>query len=374
MLRLRLAVSYDSWDDIADVRVERALARGRVMTQHMLESKISEAGPQAGLHSSPSRRNQRVQPHRIGQSIVRQFERGNLRPIAREVARERGLVQGDLLAHASFSIDRPSQADEARLDRVIQGYAAYHPQARDKRCGRILEDLVQRALLQCNNVTVIGEPGREVNIPVNGVDLQITGPADHVVGIGSELVLVEDKNRRPWLYPSSEEVWQTLRRALRADCALPVLIARKISPAVLKFFKLIGALGFQTNNQIFARELAPAVNEQFGLVVSKEGLNFHDIRFAESTQARGLEARITRYFDNTVARDVAERRARFRDAADALEEVLAAADDNPTKVTGGMVARCRAQLAPDDEDDQQSADADDEADRRGLLDDDFDRY
>jgi hypothetical protein len=48
-------------------------------------------------------------------------------------------------------------------------------------------------------------------------------------------------------------------------------------------------------------------------------MNFHDIRFADSTAATALEERLTRFFKHTVAGEITARRALFREVAPILE-------------------------------------------------------
>lgn len=318
------AVPYDTWADVAETRVLRILARERVMTQHVFKSKISESGPvdQApdAEMGEPSKYNQRAAPPEVKKAVLALEEHGEVQRLPKTEAASRGFTHNvDLFVDATFNIPSPSGGDEARLRRVIDGYAAWAPAAsKTPLCGGVLEDLVHAAALAATPVTVVGDPTHDPHIPVNATELPVS-PADHVLGIGSELALVEDKNRRSWIYPSRTEVWTLLHRCLETDCALPVLVARKVPPAVLTFFKLIGALAFQTNNQIFAASLAPPAHAPFELVVAKTGLNFHDIRFAGTTAADALQDRLTRFFTHTVAAEIAARRALFRDAAPVLE-------------------------------------------------------
>ena len=318
------AVPYDTWAEVAETRILRILARERVMTQHMFESKISESGPvdqdpdaDAG---EPSKSNQRAEPPHVSSSVRDLEDRGVLRRLPKAQAAARGFTHNvALFVDETFNIAAPSPSDEARLQRVIDGYAAWDSAAsKTPLCGGVLENVVHAAALAAGPVTVVGDPGNDPHIPVNDTPLP-ESPADHVLGIGNELVLVEDKNRRSWIYPSRTEVWTLLHRCLETDCALPVLVARKVPPSVLSFFKLIGALAFQTNNQLFAAHLAPDVHAPFRLVVAKAGLNFHDIRFADSGAATALEERLTRFFKYTVAGEITARRALFREVAPILE-------------------------------------------------------
>ena len=315
---------YDTWAEVAATRILRILGRERVMTQHMFESKISESGPvdqdpeaDAG---EPSKSNQRAEPPHVSASVRDLEDRGVLRRLPKAQAGARGFTHNvALFVDETFNISAPTPSDGIRLQRVIDGYSAFDSAASiTALCGGVLENVAHAAALAAGPVTVVGDPENDAHIPVNDTPLP-ESPPDHVLGIGNELVLVEDKNRRYWIYPSRPEVWTLLHRCLESDCALPVLVARKAPPAVLTFFKLIGALAFQTNNQLFAAHLAPDVHAPFRLVVEKSGLNFHDIRFAETRAATALEERLTRFFKYTVAGEITARRALFREVAPILE-------------------------------------------------------
>ena len=65
-----------------------------------------------------------------------------------------------------------------------------------------------------------------------------------------------------------------------------------------------------------------------------------------------------------VVRDVSPRRALFRAAAPVLQAALDSANDDPQKVTGRIVAKCIADLMPEEE----------EASDNGLASEDPDIY
>lgn len=331
-------MGYESWHDVAILRASRIIARERVMSQYMLESKISEAGP-VDKDPPPSKTNQRAHPPHITAALRHLVAGGDIRPLPRADAAALGLTDRSTSLFLDSTFDPARGSDKDRLQRVVAGYSDFLAAINNTAlCGKVLENTVHAASLAARHITVIGDPDRPPRIPINGIAMP-TSPPDHVLAVGSDLILVEDKNRREWIYPHRSEVWTLIRRCLEADRALPILITRKVPPKLLAFFQRIGALAFQTNNQIFAASVAP-----FESVRSKQGLNFHDIRFADTPQVVALQDRLRRFFEHTVPRLVSERRATFRIAAPILEFFLAQAGGDPGRITSEACDECMTAL------------------------------
>ena len=277
----------------------------RVMSQHMLEMKISEAGPY----------NQRAEPPHVTNARTALLAEGAIYEI--ECRHARGIGNTTLFAHSSVNISNPTPSDHTRLTDVLDGYRVWRAAAQKKTlCGGILERAVhEAAIASAPPITVLGNPGVLQDQTINGIRIQ--GEFDHLIVAGGELIVVEDKNLRQWLYPQRKEVWQAIAKALAADDAVPLLVTRKAPPALVSFFARIGGLAFQTNNQLFA----PDLSSRFALVVGKKGLNFFDIRFDPSRTTQTF----AQFLVNTVQRTATEKRALFRKTAPVLRPYAAVA-------------------------------------------------
>jgi hypothetical protein len=85
--------------------------------------------------------------------------------------------------------------------------------------------------------------------------------------------LVEDKNMREWLNPSSEQVWSVIGNALRFPNAIPVIVCRKMNFLAFRVFQRIGLLCWQAYDQYFD----PSIEEELGAIRHKDGLGFSDV-------------------------------------------------------------------------------------------------
>lgn len=292
----------------------------------MLESKISEAGPVDGSRA-PGRHNQRAEPHHVTAACRTLTASGAVYQLTSDEATGLGLPSAPAFfaSAAPAALARSARA-QAQIQRISPAYSAWRRANNSKAlCANVLEDVVHQAALDSGALAVVGDRLHYPRIPVNGVTLP-SSEADHVVAAGPELILIEDKNRRPWLGPRRHEIWQMLARCLEADCALPLLVTRKTPAGLRGFFHLIGALAFQTNNQLFAASVGSAPD--FGLVTVKDGLGFHDIRFAGTDAVYGLQARLSQFFQRTLAGQAAQRRERFRSVAPILRRYLPQSPDD----------------------------------------------
>jgi hypothetical protein len=97
----------------------------------------------------------------------------------------------------------------------------------------------------------------------------------------NDLVGVELKNVREWLYPDRDEVTELLRKCTDLD-ALPVLIARRVPFVTFKLLNTCGVIIHQTYNQLF-----PAADAELAAKAShKDLLGYHDIRVGNQPDAR----------------------------------------------------------------------------------------
>jgi hypothetical protein len=139
-------------------------------------------------------------------------------------------------------------------------------------CGSAFERIVKSAALASEQYRVISpaKQGLEIDGYVIGkecdqllIPKKFTGPA----------FVVEDKNLREWLTPSSEEVWALIGKALRFPDAIPVLICRRMHYVGFTVFKHIGLACWQVYRQYFNPEVEP----QLAAIRHKDGLGFSDV-------------------------------------------------------------------------------------------------
>src|SRR5262249_995477 len=99
-----------------------------------------------------------------------------------------------------------------------------------------------------------------------------------------ESAIIECKNQREWVYPTSEPIKTLVAKALAAQMT-PILIARRMS-AITKFLlcEPAGILAHETYNQLYpetdkGRALAEAVR-------NNRGLGYFDVRASEEPLPR----------------------------------------------------------------------------------------
>jgi hypothetical protein len=118
--------------------------------------------------------------------------------------------------------------------------------------------------------------------PVSLNDSTLSGPPDFVMyhPTSSEAALIECKNLREWLYPSSGEIKELVAKALICDMT-PILVARRL-PYITKvaLCEPAGIIAHETYNQLYpetdeGRELAAKV-------IRIRGLGYFDVRASEA--------------------------------------------------------------------------------------------
>jgi len=83
---------------------------------------------------------------------------------------------------------------------------------------------------------------------------------------------IEVKNIREWIYPESQELWQTIRAATELNC-IPVLVTRRIHLTTASFCKSVGMAVFETQRQYFA----PHLRDDTRLFEVYRDLHFRDV-------------------------------------------------------------------------------------------------
>jgi len=217
----------------------------------------------------------------------------------------------------------------AKLDKLAPVYARSVASVFTASLGDPLEISIFKALMSLKkadvNITFLGafdltnrqNNGRfhktEPPASYNGASLD--GPPDFVLfnqRIGVPL-MIECKNNREWLYPSSDHMKRIVRKALAADMT-PVLVARQM-PYITKrgLCQPAGILAHETYHQLYpetreGQELASAVRET-------RGLGYADVRASENTLPR-----TTDFFERilpTIAQSAARRFQKNREALEA---------------------------------------------------------
>jgi hypothetical protein len=204
--------------------------------------------------------NQGPQPHHLTGARQRLEEQGlieerpailNKRPVSAWVTtaapQERRTTETDRTA-----------ATKRRLYRTFLAWTGTN-----QLCGSIAEQVVHRSLEDLKGthrwIPPSARPGRITEL--RGRPISVGGPLDaagfwpldpYDPSTGLVPFAVEVKNIRSWIYPWDNEVWDLLSKVADFPDVVPVLVARKIHLVTFRFFKDIGALGFQMHCQWFA--------------------------------------------------------------------------------------------------------------------------
>lgn len=248
--------------DLARRRLENILRDRILATEKQLESKISEAGPE----------NQRCDPHVLSQAL-------------RELVKEQRISsltgpRDSKFFYLKSIYDPHNPKHNERKEYLFSLYNQYREAAQHQpHCGEILEQIIWNSV----NASELYNPIGSLRHPVKDFgELTLPGELDLILLEKNRMnsaVVIEAKNIREWIYPTSAELWQLISNAVAfADTGmdtLPVLVSRKIQYATRLLFKRIGILGLSTHSQFFAEDLADKLLE----VQNKDGLGFHDIAF-----------------------------------------------------------------------------------------------
>jgi hypothetical protein len=240
------------WVALAKRRVGRILDRRRFASIRQLEKKISEAGPP----------DVRPEPIKISKALASLTAKGQIIP-----------EPHSNLATFYKPNNFGGPEDENRRDYILDLTRRFHKLTQNPvLCGCALEQVVKEAALASEQYRVISPAKQGLEIDGYEIDKE----CDHVLipkkFIGPAFV-VEDKNLREWLTPSSEEVWALIGKALRFPEAIPVLICRRMHYVGFPIFKQIGLSCWQVYRQYFD----PSVETDLIPIRHKDGLGFSDV-------------------------------------------------------------------------------------------------
>ena len=280
-------------------RLLSVLDREEISSIRTLEMKISDAGP----------KDQRVEPHILGLSGVELVERRRVRTHHHPLT-------------AKQKWDAPSRFSEEqvaeKLDALANVYSRTVAPDFTAGLGDPLEISVFKALRRLRaadrRIAFQGsfdleerQPSgrfRKTEPPSAYNDVALDGPPDFVLfspTIGEPL-MIECKNHREWIYPSSDVMKTLVRKAISADMT-PVLIARRL-PYITKaaLCAPAGILAHETYHQMYpdtqaGRELAVEA-------ARTRGLGYADLQATEDTLPR-----TTKFFETDLPR-IAQRAAR----------------------------------------------------------------
>jgi hypothetical protein len=152
------------------------------------------------------------------------------------------------------------------------------------------------------------------------------------------MLVVEDKNLREWLTPSSEEVWALIGKALRFTDAIPVLICRRMHYVGFNIFKHIGLSCWQVYRQYFDPSVEPKLLD----IRHKDGLGFSDV----TTLLKPPPALIG-FFSKTLPKYAATFRSRFEERRSLLQRYaidLGLEDDTPAFMRTNLFNNFRKEL------------------------------
>ena len=248
--KTRMQAEY--WVALAKRRVLRMLDRRRFASIRQLEKKISEAGP-------PS---VRAEPIKISKALASLVAKN-------QIISEPHPNLATFFKPASFGGD----PDEARRAYILTLTRQFHRLTQNPvLCGGAFETVVRAAALASEQYRVISPAKQGLEIDGYAVERECDQVLIPKKFIGPAII-VEDKNLREWLTPSSEEVWALIGKALRFPEAIPVLICRRMHYVGFTVFKHIGLSCWQVFRQYFD----PSLESQLAEIRHTDGLGFSDV-------------------------------------------------------------------------------------------------
>jgi hypothetical protein len=187
---------------------------------------------------------------------------------------------------------RSVASTKRRLYRSFLGWAG-----NAQLCGTVAEELVFAALDSLRGTHLwlpaglVPGQAREVL----GQPLAIGGPLDavghlavnpHDPSAGFVPFGVEVKNIRSVVYPWHQEAWDALAKLAAFPTVVPILLSRRLHVTTFRFFKDVGALGFQTYRQWFVnRGTARAEIDRATFAEVRSRLSFHDAVLVDDPQS-----------------------------------------------------------------------------------------
>jgi hypothetical protein len=271
------------WVSLAKRRVIRALERRRFASIRQLEKKISEAGPPPV----------RAEPIKISKAVASLADKGQI-------------ISEHLPNIATFY--KPANFggldDQYRRDYILGLTHEFHKLTKNPvLCGAALEKIVKAAALASEQYHVISPAKQGLDIDGYIIEKECDQILIPKKFVGPAFV-VEDKNLREWLTPSSEEVWALIGKALRFPDTIPVLICRRMHYVGFTIFKHIGLSCWQVYRQYFD----PSVEPQLVPIRHTDGLGFSDV-----TTVLTPPPALTRFFGKTLPTYAETFRARFEE-------------------------------------------------------------
>lgn len=290
-------LTNDQRQAIARRRLVSVLTTNTVATWRTLEQKIADAGP------SP----QRIDPHALTEARNDLINTGVVVQVKEAVTYfHLASVSPDVLK-AKLSLVRPIWVAVRQHDVTL-------------RMGQALEIAAYRAFIQQTAFQTFGgfldldehedhKLYKKEEPPSSISGRTCTGKLDFLLLCSGDLIGVELKNIREWLYPDRKEVREFIEKCVALD-ALPVLIARRIPFVTFKVLNSCGIIIHQTYNQLYANaDAAIAAKAR-----DKHLLGFHDIRIGNLPDKRMLK-----FVNHNLPGLVPEMRQRFNVFKDLLQ-------------------------------------------------------
>lgn len=260
---------------MAKRRLQLVLKARTIATWRTLEQKISDAGPG----------HMRVDPHVLTKARNELIELGVIVKATRN--------QKTPWFHLANATPVDLAAKLAELEPIhsaIQGHSF------KIRMGQTLEIAAYRAFIEQPAFTTFGAytdldehndatayTKEEPPSVISG--RKSKGKLDFILTTGDNDVLgVELKNIREWIYPDRLEIKELLRKCTDLEI-LPVLIARRVPYVTFKLLNTCGVIIHQTYNQLF-----PEADAELAAQASDKALlGYHDIRLGNTPDARLLK-------------------------------------------------------------------------------------
>lgn len=278
--------SQDEWADAAREGVRRVLAEQYAVTTAELEARLGEAYHARHVGNTPHESN--IDPHHVTTATRELLASGEIRADTQPTRGGRAVtvfVPGNQYK-ISTKVTRA-----ARRKRMLQtGYISWSEGSTKEPHGTIGpagERAVRTGLLGANGVQALSPNFDEVR-SVLGVSLN--GPLDtggyatvlHEDRLVPVVVMIEVKNLRGWIYPSSPEVYQVLTKALdvlqkttvHSPLVVPVLICRKAHRTTYFMAKQLGFLVVELGLQYVGTPQVgsiDAVRNELGYADIREG-------------------------------------------------------------------------------------------------------
>jgi hypothetical protein len=182
---------------LARRRIENILRERILCTEKQLESKISESGPEDKL----------CDPHVLSEAL-------------KQLKRERRVDSLDGPSGSKFYFmksvyDPSSVVHNKRRDYLFQLYERYRSASQKQPlCGDVLESFIWKRM---NNSSIYTPMGSQSHPIIHFGTVQLPGALDLILipkFKSNSAVLVEAKNIREWIYPTSIELWQLIQKAI----------------------------------------------------------------------------------------------------------------------------------------------------------------